>query len=148
MSLLLGTTGDVGNSDATEEFERGSGRIAAVVAYFPPTDLQRFVEFHKKSNPDILTQFPVLDLETEQLREFSPINFISSDDAPTLIIHGDQDPGVPILEGESMHQGLLKAGVESKFVTIPGAGHGFEGKDADLALTEAMSWFEEHLAEK
>jgi dienelactone hydrolase len=147
LSLLLGTTGDVGNSDATEEFEKGSGRLAAVVACFPPTDLQRIVEFRKKSNPDILEQLPVLDLETEQLREFSPINFISSDDAPALIIHGDKDPGVPILEGESMHQELLKAGVESKFVTIQGAGHGFFDEDADRALAETVSWFEEHLVE-
>ncbi len=46
-----------------------------------------------------------------------------------------------------MHEALLKAGVESKFIKIPGAGHGFEGKDADSALTEAMSWFEEHLVD-
>ena len=54
---------------------------------------------------------------------------------------------MPILEGESMHQELLKAGVESKFVTIQGAGHGFFDEDADRALAETVSWFEEHLVE-
>jgi dienelactone hydrolase len=148
LSLLLGTTGDVGIKDATEEFEKGSGRIAAVVACFPPSDLKRFVAFHKKINPDILKQVPALALTEEQYREFSPLNSISPDDAPTLIIHGDQDKLVQILEGESMYQALLKAGVKSKFVLLPGADHGFVGNDADRSLLEAVNWFEEQLGAK
>ena len=148
LSLLLGTTADIGNADANEEFEKRTGRVSAVVAYYPPSDLKRQVEFHKKKNPDILKQYPALDLEAEQYKEYSPLNFISSDDASTLIIHGDQDEGVPILEGESMHQALLKVGVKSKLVVIPGAGHGFAGKDAEFALMEMVSWFEEHLTKK
>jgi dipeptidyl aminopeptidase/acylaminoacyl peptidase len=47
-----------------------------------------------------------------------------------------------------MYEALKKAGVESKFTTIPGAEHGFFEKDADLALAETISWFEQHLVEK
>jgi len=148
LSLLLGTTPDIGNRDVTDEFERGTGRVAAVVALFPPSDLRRFIEFHKKTSPDILKRVPALALTPEQCKEFSPISFVSSDDPSTLIIHGDQDKAVPILEGESMYQALLKAGVNTKFVTIPGAGHGFFGKDADRAREEAISWFEERLGAK
>jgi|WetSurSiteA1Bulk_404760.scaffolds.fasta_scaffold07760_2 dienelactone hydrolase len=148
LSLLLGTTAEVGNRDATEKFEKSTGRVAAVVACFPPSDLNRFVEFCRKNNPDILKECPALALKAEQYREFSPLSFVSSDDAATLIIHGDQDKAVPILEGESMYQALLKAGVKSKFVTIPGADHGFVGGDADRAMLETVSWFEEHLGAK
>jgi len=151
LSLLLATTPDIANPQATEEFDKDTGRVAAVVAYYPPTNLKRFVDFHKLNpigNTSILDAIPALNLEDDQYSEFSPINFVSADDPPTLIIHGDKDPGVPIIEGQSMHQELLKAGVESKFVTIPDAGHGFEGEDADHALAEAISWFEEHLLGK
>jgi len=147
LSLLLGTTADIGNPEATDEFEKSTGRVAAVVTYFPPSDL-KMVDSMRKNNPDILKQFPALDLSDNQSREYSPINYVSSDDPPTLIVHGDKDPLVPINQGESMHQALQKEGVESKFVIITGAGHGFEGEDIDHALAESVSWFEEHLDEK
>lgn len=138
---------DVGNTEATDEFEKNTGRVAAVAAYFPVTDF-RMVDSIRKDNPDILKQFPAMDLRENQSREYSPINFVSSDDPSTLIVHGDKDPLVPINQGESMYQALQRAGVESKFVTIPGAGHGFEGEDTDRALSECLSWFEQHLVEK
>jgi pimeloyl-ACP methyl ester carboxylesterase len=147
LALLLATTADIPNQNATEEFETSTGRVATVVAEAPPTDLQRLVEPYLM-NTDMLKQIPVLTMNEDQYREYSPLYFASSDDPPTLIIHGDQDKLVPIIEGESMFQALQKAGVESKFVIIPGAGHGFEGEDADHASTEAISWLEEHLAKK
>jgi dipeptidyl aminopeptidase/acylaminoacyl peptidase len=83
----------------------------------------------------------------EQRREFSPINFVSPDDPPTLLIHGEKDTQIPISSSESMYQALLKAGVKTKFVKIPGAGHGPD-KEADQVLKETLSWFEEHLKVK
>ena len=146
LSLLLGTTADVGNPEAIEEFESGTGRVSAVVVYCPHPNLI-IVASIRRDNGQI-KDFPALDIGDDELKEFSPINYVSSDDPPTLIVHGDKDPMVPIDQGESMYQALQKAGVESKFVTIPGAGHIFEGEDADLALAEMVNWFEEHLVEK
>jgi dipeptidyl aminopeptidase/acylaminoacyl peptidase len=96
----------------------------------------------------ILKMAPAVDLKVNEFKAFSPIYFVTSDDSPTLIIHGDKDPGVPISQGKSMYEALKKAGVESKFTTIPGVEHGFFEKDADLALAETISWFEQHLVEK
>jgi dienelactone hydrolase len=148
LSLLLGLTAEIGISEATEEFEKGSGRIAAVVAYFPITDLKRHAEYKISTGKPYPEDHPVKHLTAEQFKEFSPLYFASSDDPPTLIVHGDQDTAVPIIEGESMHQVLLKAGVQSKFITIPGAGHGFFDKDADQALAETVNWFENYLITK
>jgi acetyl esterase/lipase len=149
LSLLLATTSETGNSEVTEEFEKGTGRVAAVAAYFPPTDLKRLVNFgESKGLAPQDTDDPFKGFTEEQFKEFSPLNFVSPDDPPTLIIHGDKDDVVPIIEGESMYQALREAGVESKFVVIPGAGHGFEGEDSDKAYAETMRWFEEHLVEK
>lgn len=150
LALLLGTTADVRSKDITDEFEKSTGRVAAIVAYFPPADLKRFTEFYKMDAEESKLSIPpaILALKTEQYSEFSPINFVSSDDPPTLIVHGDQDQMVPILEGETMHQALLKAGVKSKFVTIPGVGHGFTGQADDIAMKETVNWFEENLKAK
>ncbi len=152
LALMLGTTAEVGIPQSTEtvvekffprtpeEFEKGSGRVAAVVVFYATPVIPRI--------PAVLKQMPALDLEKKQDWEFSPVNFASSDDPPTLIIHGDKDTTVPIFLGELMYQALLKTGVKTKFVKIPGAGHGFAGKDADQALMETVSWFEEHLKVK
>ena len=113
-----------------------------MVAYFPPSDLQRLVE---SSSQDLRKAYPALALRTEQYREFSPLHFASPDDPPTLILHGDQDELVPIIEGRSMHEALVRSGATSRFVIVEGADHGFQGEDADLAAKEAVEWFKQHL---
>jgi acetyl esterase/lipase len=42
LALLLGTTADAGDPSASDAVLRESSRVAAVVAYFPPTDLSRW----------------------------------------------------------------------------------------------------------
>jgi acetyl esterase/lipase len=42
LALLLGTTADSGDPSASDAVLRESSRVAAVVAYFPPTDLFRW----------------------------------------------------------------------------------------------------------
>ena len=90
-------------------------------------------------------QYPAVALTPDQYQELSPIHFASLDDPPTLIIHGDQDAVAPIVEGESMYQALLRSQVTSEFITVEGAEHGFVGENADLALSETVDWFREHL---
>ena len=52
---------------------------------------------------------------------------------------------VPIIQGETMHAALMKAGVPTSFIPIRGAGHGFEGADAERASAALIQWFERHL---
>ena len=42
LALLLGTTADSGDPSASDAVLRESSRVAAVVAYFPPTDFSRW----------------------------------------------------------------------------------------------------------
>ena len=44
-----------------------------------------------------------------------------------------------------MYAALMKAGVPASFIPIRGAGHGFEGADADRAFAALIRWFEQHL---
>jgi dipeptidyl aminopeptidase/acylaminoacyl peptidase len=48
-------------------------------------------------------------LTEAEAAQYSPIRFVSSDDAPSLIVHGDADEAVPIIEGETMHEALTTA---------------------------------------
>jgi dipeptidyl aminopeptidase/acylaminoacyl peptidase len=146
LSLLLGTTAEITNPDPTDEFERGSGKVAAMVAYAPPTDLVRMSAETWKQ--DGVQKYPVMRMDTEALKLFSPLRHVSADDAPTLIVHGDKDTVVPIIEGMSMYEALRRAGVATQFVTIQGAAHGFFGEDARRANDPMVRWFEQHLLKK
>ena len=57
-------------------------------------------------------------------RQTSPLHNVSKDDPPFLIIHGDQDPQVPLEQSQRLHAKLKEAGVASELVVLPGAGHG------------------------
>lgn len=140
LSLLVGTTAVAGDANAADAFLHEPARVAAVVAYFPPTDLVRW------GTAQMRTAFPAVALTEAEAREYSPLHLVSADAAPTLIIHGDADMLVPIAEGDTMHRALVEAGAPARFVRIEGAGHGFTGEDATRANAEMVAWFEQHLA--
>lgn len=79
-------------------------------------------------------------------RKISPVNHVSSDDAPTLIIHGDADKLVPIQQAEIIIEKLKASGVPCELVTKPGLAHGWPeiGKD----FTILADWFDKYLAKK
>lgn len=137
LALLLGMTADAGDPLASDAVLRESSRVAAVVAYFAPTDLTRWKN---------AWAFPATSALTEaEAAQFSPIRFVSAGSAPSLIVHGDADEVVPLLEGETMYAALTTAGVPASFVRIEGAGHGFDGADFTRAAGDMLGWFEQHL---
>jgi acetyl esterase/lipase len=137
LALLLGTTADSGDPLASDAVLRESSRVAAVVAYFPPTDLSRWGNRRA---------FPATAALTEaEAAQHSPIRFVSSGAAPSLIVHGDADPVVPMVEGETMYAALSKVGARASFVRIEGAGHGFSGTDLERVNAATVQWFERHL---
>ena len=79
-------------------------------------------------------------------KAISPVNHVSSDDAPALIIHGDADKLVPIQQAEIIIARLKEVNVPCELVVKPGAAHGWAGMDKDM-LTLA-DWFDKYLAKK
>jgi acetyl esterase/lipase len=139
LALLLGTTADSGNPSASDAVLRESSRVAAVVAYFPPTDLSRWgTHLGRQAGP-------AMRLTDAEAAEYSPIRFVSPGAAPSLIVHGDADTTVPMVEGETMHAALTKAGVPASFIRIEGAGHRFEGANLERASAAMVQWFEQYL---
>ena len=139
LALLLGTTADSGDPSASDAVLRESSRVAAVVAYFPPTDLSRW------GTQRIRQAFAAMRLTDAEAAEYSPIRLVSPGAAPSLIVHGDADTTVPMVEGETMHAALMKAGVPASFIRIEGAGHGFAGADLERANAAMVQWFGQYL---
>ena len=144
LSLVLGTASDSGDPSAEDPVLRTGNGVAAVVAYYPPVDLRRIA---RGEDPDIGSErFPAVGFEPTEAAAYSPLLHVSPDDPPTLLIHGDQDGLVNIRHSHLMYEALQADGVESKFIIIEGAGHGFRGADAERATAAMVDWFERHLA--
>lgn len=128
---LLGTSGGVEDFDTGPHLDHSS-RVQCVVDFFGPTDFTRITEqtpsFSKidRSDPKA-PEWRLLGGTLEQKRalalQASPVHWVSPDDPPFLILHGDRDPLVPHAQSPLLHEALRKAGVESTFITVPGVEH-------------------------
>ncbi|MBL0130075.1 MAG: prolyl oligopeptidase family serine peptidase [Chitinophagaceae bacterium] len=75
--------------------------------------------------------------------EISPINFVSKDDPPVFIIHGDADPTVPVQQSKSIITRFNEAGVPNRFIIKKGGKH--NGDDMYPEWQEFVSWFDKYL---
>lgn len=128
---LLGTTGGVAELE-TGAHRDVSSRVQAVVDLFGPTD---FLQMDAHRLPDgmvhdaadspesVLVRGPIQERKAEVAR-VNPITYVSDDDAPFLIVHGDRDPLVPHHQSELLAAALARAGVPVTFHTVKGGGHG------------------------
>jgi acetyl esterase/lipase len=134
LSLMLGIAAE--SAFAGSE-AMGDERPAAVVAYFPPVDLRGW------AGPS--ERFPALDFSSELADEISPLLFVTKDDVPTLLIHGDADTLVPLDHSQRIKAAFDEQGVPSELIVLAGAGHGFRGEDDHKASAALVAWFEQHL---
>ncbi len=146
LSLVLGTASDNGDPAAKEDFMKESDRVASIVAYFPPVDLRPIA---RGVNPAPTggkgDRFPALNFDKAKAPDYSPILFVTPDDPPTLLIHGDKDDLVPISNSQRIYEAFQQNKVKTQFITIEGAGHGFRGEDAKRATAAMVAWFEQTL---
>jgi acetyl esterase/lipase len=66
------------------------------------------------------------------LEDFNPIDYITSDDPPAFLLHGDRDTIVDIGESFAYHRKCDKMNVESTLLIVPNTEHGFFDLDADV----------------
>ncbi len=66
------------------------------------------------------------------LASVSPIYYVKKTSPPVLIIHGDADKIVPYLQSVELHKKLDEEGVKNQLITIPGGGHGLNGKNKEI----------------
>jgi acetyl esterase/lipase len=134
LALMLALDPDQGDSKATDPVLRTPSGVAAVVAFFPPTDMRELAETAQDS-----AAAPAI----------SPVLFASAGDPPTLLVHGDVDQVVEIRHSQRMHAALKQAGVITEFVTITGGRHNFSEPEHNQRGARLMrEWFAQHLLKK
>lgn len=142
---LLGTSGDakeiagdVGDHDAV------SSRVQAVVDWFGPTDLtlmgkqsgpESKMDHDAPTSPESRLVGGPIQERKELARTANPITYVTPDDPPFLIMHGDKDPLVPWRQSEILRDALKAGEVDVTYHIEPGAGHSLPGPEM-LAMVE------------
>jgi acetyl esterase/lipase len=135
-AALIGTT----NGDPYYEGDLGSytdqsSSVQAVLDFYGPTN---FLTILDQSTPHgISVRVPALTLllgkPVEQIpdlaRKASPLFQVDPTDPPILIVHGDQDPQVPVNQSLELWNAYKKNSLKVQLEIISGAAHGGSAYD-------------------
>jgi len=133
LAAVLGTSygikaleGDVGGN------LRYSSEVQAVVDLYGPVNFVDLVDqcgdncasnHGSLSSPESKLIGCQLDICPAAAKAATANTYISSDDPPFFILHGDEDPNIPIAQSEQLADELENAGVMAEFVIAEGYGH-------------------------
>jgi acetyl esterase/lipase len=158
LAAMLGTldgTGDPGDSDPVNRF---SAKVQSVVAIFGAFDLKGIQTI--SGGPAVALfvgarpargSAPSNTADSRRFAAASPMSYITADDAPFLLVHGDADQTVPFEQSRLMENALKEAGIAVSFIPVSGGGHGtdFLLKPGDPRLPDvighATKWFDTYL---
>jgi alpha-L-fucosidase 2 len=132
--------------------QRSPKAAAAVVALYPPTDLVSLVRDLTAIPESVRQAIKAAGMEAlihGYLREMSPIEHVTPNLPPFLLIHGTSDTVVPYNQSERMLKKLKAAGIPAELITVEGGGHGlrlWERSARHLTYRQQMiDWLHRHL---
>lgn len=137
LASMVGVSGDVAELEGDVGGNLGqSSRVQAVADLFGPTDFMNFNDYHNYagSSASVLLGYTLGDIVANQFNpayadlvalaeSASPVHWVSSDDPPFHITHGDQDYHVLLNQSQFLNGALVAANVPVVFRIVPGVGH-------------------------
>jgi len=149
LSLWVGVHDDIADARAEDPVRRQSSRVACVVDFAGPADwsLLSQLEHNHPAYRQLLGYepgTPADKMDAAAMKDVSPISFVSEDDPPVLLVHGDKDDIVPPEHAIRMHKRLKAAGVTTELVLVEGANHGVAGAGPQVTQ-RAITFTQEHL---
>jgi acetyl esterase/lipase len=151
LAALLGTSGGVAELEGTGDNATFSSRVQAVCDMSGPSDILQFYETISNSNDGMarrdrssIEQFLGGSVEQNRAKAIaaSPTTYVSKDDPPFLIIHGEEDMTIPVNQSEVLASKLKAAGVQVTLIMPEGRGHGVGGRSFAPEIT---SFFDKYL---
>jgi acetyl esterase/lipase len=124
LAALLGTSGGVPELEGTGDNMQYSSQVQAVCDSAGPADLLAMTNLGPKRTFAIegLLGGP-LEKDKAKAIAASPIHYVSKDDPPFLIVHGEADRVVPAEQSQRFYEELRKAGVNATLKILPQVGH-------------------------
>lgn len=150
LAALLGTAAAEKSFEVGEHLDQSSA-VQCVIDSFGPSDLLHW------GDPPLPAYLDAPDTAVARLlggrvrdhidkaRLASPVTFVDRHSAPFLIMHGANDPIVPVQQSVVLDAALRRAGVESTLVVIPGGGHGGPAFAQGSYLAQMAAFMDRHL---
>ena len=131
---LLGIADESAGWD-TGEYADQSSRVQAVVSMAGFSDFTR--EVYNSIEMAIYYAFDKMPgSDSPEMAAASPITYITPDDPPFLIIHGDKDGIAPLEQSQVLDGQLREAGVSSTLVIVKNGSHSLDGTDISPSAEE------------
>jgi dipeptidyl aminopeptidase/acylaminoacyl peptidase len=86
-------------------------------------------------------EYGFLDTDRDFLIEASPMTHVDAIRAPLMLIHGANDPRVPVGEARQLHASLVARGIASELLVYPDEGHGLAKRANRLDAAPRMLAF-------
>ncbi len=131
-----------------------SSQVQAIVSFYGASNLQTILA---QSTPHGLNvRVPALQLllggqpeeKPDLARMASPVAHVTAKDPPLLLIHGDQDPQMPINQAHELEGAYERLGLTVRFEVVHGGKHGGAGFYEDDFLDRLSSLVQEWLLAK
>jgi acetyl esterase/lipase len=127
--VLLGASAG-GHLALLQGYKYNTPKVAAIVDFFGPTDL--LAMFEKPWHPYVPFVLQMITGTTPMqnpslYQHSSPINYVSTHSAPTLILHGSNDNIVNVSQSKSLKAKLDQVGITNELVIYQGKSHGWNG---------------------
>lgn len=120
-SALEGTIGD---------YRQESSAVHAIVSYFGASNLETILaqstpfglDMRRPALERLLGALP--DEARELAKLASPVEHVDRQDPPLFLLHGDQDPQMPINQAHELHGVYQRLGLDGQLRVLHGAAHG------------------------
>jgi len=115
----------------------------AAVSFFAPTDLVALYN----NPPSIATPLILMEatgtipsINADIYNQSSPINFVTSQSCPTILLQGGEDPLVSPSQATSLQSLLQNNNIINQLLFYPNDGHGWTGPDLDDSYQKIVAF--------
>lgn len=124
LAELVATADESAGLEGNGGWQNVSSKVQAAASYYGVSDLT--TQFPPETVQVIVKFFRGTEKEKPQLyRRASPIFYVSKDDPPLLLAHGENDDGVPFDQSVRMAKAYRRLGLSVEFIAVRNAGHDF-----------------------
>lgn len=142
-----------------KELATTSYKMVAGVSWYGPSDFEKMDLFNHDDRADFRDRFGPRILGTDtapsqkltRYREMSPINYLSRDSSPLLMIQGDKDTTIPVKHAYYMKQKADEVQAPVEIMIIRNAGHNWRKVGAEInpsreaIIERTVKFFVQHL---
>ena len=148
-TVLIG--GSAGGFTVLNVVRHHPGLVAAAVVAYPVADLADLAErshrFERHYTRTLVGDPPPPPAVDTRARDRSPTWWADRIRTPLLVLHGEDDPVVPVGQSRVLVERIRAAGGDVDLVVYPGEGHGFRRREHQLdEYTRIAAFLERHVA--